>query len=51
MAKDNIFIQHAENHGERKIELTSANGLTYLKKVDGYREYLDVVTGETERSV
>ena len=47
MARDNIFIQHAENHGERRIELTRANGLPYLKKVDGYREYVDVVTGET----
>ena len=31
-----IFIQHAENHEERTLELTSEDGTIYHKKMDWY---------------
>ena len=46
MKEEVIFIEHAENHGERKVELTKEDGLSYLKKVDGYREYTDPETNQ-----
>ena len=51
MSEQGIFIQHAENHGERRVELTKEDGTTYLKKVDGYREYKDPLTLKTVKVV
>ena len=51
MKEEDIFIEHAENHGERKLELTKADGLSYLKKVDGYREYMDPETNQKVKVV
>ena len=34
MSEQGIFIQHAENHGERSVELLKEDGSSYLKKVD-----------------
>ena len=39
--EEDIFIEHAENHAERKVQVTKADGLSYLKNVDGYRQYTD----------
>ena len=36
---------------QRKIALTRANGISYLKKVDGYRENVDAITGTTVKAV
>ena len=51
MQEHTIFIQHAENHGERTLELRKEDGTTYLKKVDGYREYTDPVTNQRVKEV
>ena len=51
MKEEDIFIEHAENHGERKIELTKEDGFSYLKKVDGYKEYTDPETDQKVKVV
>ena len=51
MQEHNMFIQHAENHGERTLELRKEDGTTYLKKVDGYREYIDPTTNQRVKEV
>ena len=51
MQENNIFIQHAENHGEHTLELTREDGTTYFKKVDGYREYTDPNANQKVREV
>ena len=42
-----MLIQHAENHGERNLELQKWDASTYMKKMDGYREYRDPLTLNT----
>ena len=51
MSEQEIFIQHAKNHGERSVELMKEDASTYLKKVGGYREYKDSLTPKVVKVV